>query len=389
MFWIKPVFNKANYIRKDGTAKVHIRWTHQRKQDYFDTDIYILPNQWKDDHVINHPEEHDLNDEIDDIVTRSKKFWRQCKRDRSNFSLRLLREHMENAYIQDSGNLIDYITLNIERSKNSESTMKKHKDLKNRLAKYRGEQITFSDINPKFINNFKHWLYQQDSRRGGKIGTNYVSSLLALLRSYCKSAIADQLLTSNPFAGIRLDKEASIIVVNTEAELDLLFKLDLSKSSKIWTKDEKYHPSMSRVRYRYLFLAYTGMRFGDHTKVGRENIEGLLLKYIAVKTRKSKGKTARVPLDLFEGRALKIFEMNNYNWRSYDNYQFNIMIRRLMKLAGIKKYIKVHTARHSFKSIMLEKGYSLSIIAEMMGHSSTQTTERYGKISDSAVLKKP
>jgi site-specific recombinase XerD len=48
----------------------------------------------------------------------------------------------------------------------------------------------------------------------------------------------------------------------------------------------------------------------------------------------------------------------------------------------------VHGARHTFKSMMLERGYPLHIIAEMMAHSSTSTTAKYGSVSDNAILKK-
>ena len=42
---------------------------------------------------------------------------------------------------------------------------------------------------------------------------------------------------------------------------------------------------------------------------------------------------------------------------------------------------RVHDARHSFASILVNKGVGLSVVRDLLGHSSVTTTERYAKVS--------
>lgn len=52
-------------------------------------------------------------------------------------------------------------------------------------------------------------------------------------------------------------------------------------------------------------------------------------------------------------------------------------ISSAVKKAGIMKHVSAHVFRHSFATHLLEAGYDIRIVQELMGHSNVNTTMIY------------
>lgn len=135
-----------------------------------------------------------------------------------------------------------------------------------------------------------------------------------------------------------------------------------------------------------LSLIYScGLRCGELLGLKPENIDS---KRNIVLIRNAKGKKDRiVPL------SLKILDMLRDYYRLYkpQTFLFEGLIKgqaydarslqQAVSKAGIKKPVTLHWLRHSYATHLLESGTDLRYIQELLGHSSSRTTEIYTHVS--------
>ncbi len=79
---------------------------------------------------------------------------------------------------------------------------------------------------------------------------------------------------------------------------------------------------------------------------------------------------------LFPGQNPKEFITERTVQRIFENAKIK---------AGIKKDVSVHTLRHSFATHLLEGGIDLRYIQELLGHSSSKTTEIYTHVTQKSI----
>ena len=68
------------------------------------------------------------------------------------------------------------------------------------------------------------------------------------------------------------------------------------------------------------------------------------------------------------------------------NQKMNAYLKEIATLAGIKKTLTFHLARHTFATtVTLTNGVPIESVSEMLGHKSIRTTQIYAKVIDRKV----
>jgi integrase/recombinase XerD len=139
-----------------------------------------------------------------------------------------------------------------------------------------------------------------------------------------------------------------------------------------------------------LSLIYScGLRCGELLALKPVHIDS---KRNIVLLKNSKGQKDRiVPLSPFILEMLreyyKLFKPKTYLFEgqtagmAYDSRSLQLILKQALQKTGITKPATLHWLRHSYATHLLESGTDLRYIQELLGHSSSKTTEIYTHVS--------
>lgn len=239
--------------------------------------------------------------------------------------------------------------------------------------------VTFAKITPEWVRKFREYLDKKAvtwsrygfERKGGKG-----------LSEATKLGYFNKLKTA---LGIAVKRH--IIPTNPADEVEGFHRRD---SARMYlTQDEVRRLAATpcpndTVRRAFLFSCLTGLRRSDVERLRWEDVhdqDGLVRLIFAQK--KTGGQEY---LDIAEQAATLMGErgVGPVFPGLVSPARTNLILRKWVARAGIRKHISFHCARHTFATLMLDIGTDIYTVSKLLGHRELTTTQVYAKILDKA-----
>lgn len=369
------VYNREKHLNPDGKALVQIEAYQDGRRVYFSTHIYLTPKQWnvRKRLVTHHPEADSLNYMLHELVMnlehKEMELWRK--------GLGVTLDNLKMALKTDGKkSFIQFVEREVASSAKKASTRKNLKSTLKLLAKFK-PKLDFEGVDTNFIYRFEEFLYKEGCC------TNTVAKHMKHLRAFVNSAIDKGHMKAEDYAfrRYRIRTEESRHTHLVAEEMLRLETLDVSG-------DVKLRHSLDA----FLFCCYTGLRYSDFIALTENNIvmiEGKpWIVFRSVKTNVE----VKLPLHLlFEGKAWKLLYRYKGNWNSFftlkSNSCINYDLKKIAKLAGIKKHFTFHSSRHTNATLLIYEGVNITTVQKLLGHRNISTTQIYSEIMGETIVK--
>lgn len=279
----------------------------------------------------------------------------------------------------------------------ADSTKRAYSVTKEYIYAFNKEQFGIEDVrliqyDLPYLMRFTVWLRKQKKRITMKKRlTNQPLSLKTIklyMEKFCSMlnfAVEHDYLEVNPFNKYDMSK-LDTVIKHTADMLDRKISRENLRRIEASPLDD---PKMERTRLIFLFQRWTGMAWAD---LNKKDIRKCIKtdrddKTCVMYNREKNGQLAIVPL--FSETEALLKRLDYYvNPGSYTTYYTNIKaLFDHFGLQGSDEDLGTHTGRHVFGSEMLEMGMTIESVSRMMGHATTEETQRvYAKINSEKIF---
>jgi len=282
--------------------------------------------------------------------------------------------------------LISFADYWVETTDRSAGTKKQLRQAIRNLKEYKvatKHSLHFDSIDLEFYDSFIDFLIRKN------YGKNTIGTLIKNVKVFMNEAVERKLTNNLQFKNRRFKtiEEPTETIYLSEKEIKKLYKLDLSKDSRL-----------EKVRDLFIIGCYTGLRFSDLSQLKKDNInkEGNLVK---IRTQKT-GELVIIPLNAFVREILSKYEGEPP--QAISNQKMNDYLKELGEQAEIEEAVLItgtkggvrttetfkkwelittHTARRSFATNAYLQNVPTISIMKITGHRTEKSFLKYIKIS--------
>jgi integrase/recombinase XerD len=369
--------------KKDGKCSVKIKVSFNGKRKYFSTKIDLTLDEFEK--VFNAKRRTDEQKEIEEKILGFKNKATDIIKKLRVFTFDAFEENFleeRNTYNSVSFAFDKYIE---QLSKEERvGTASSYRCAKNSFGKFK-ENLTFAEVSAPFLKSYEKWMLNEGNNLT-TIGI-YVRNLRAI---YNQQKIDKSIY---PFGEAKdkysIPTGSNIKKALTHEELAKIYNYKAESNS---TKE------MAKDYWIFLYLS-NGINVKDFCMLKWGDIDGNMLTYNRAKTQRTK--TGSKPIFVaLKKETLEIIKKWGKPSKSKDDYIFphlefgmtaekqratyqqltktiNKYIKNICEEVGINKNVTTYFARHSFATVLKRSGANISLISDLLGHSSVRVTESY------------
>ena len=292
---------------------------------------------------------------------------RYAIRYRDSLELELMQKNAGFKLNEDISKLDFFTYFDKLKERKSTNTRKKWTATKKHLEIFTKGKLMISEIDQRFCTNFYYFLKDNCSH---STPITYYKVFSAALNSL----VMDEIININPAKLAMQREDLKREISKSKSKRREFLTIEEVKKLENTPMDDK------NIKYAFLFSCYSGLRLCDIRKLTHDMIQDGAVYF-------RQNKTSEDERNKLLPQALEILEKQNKNTRKKklifklpDNKVINRHIAKWIKRAEINKKITFHCARHSFATIILNKGIDIYLVKELMGHKDLKSTQVYARL---------
>ena len=253
---------------------------------------------------------------------------------------------------------------NVLSGKVDNTALYKYKKSRERVYEYiktlGKSDMRLKDITPSFVEDYQNYCLKN-------LKTSTANKEMKMLKKIFAFAVSERHIEVSPFQ-IRLKEDKLEYHPLTPTEIDMMFNKEIENER------------ISMVRDLFIFQCYTGLSYIDMATLTKEDI----VDDIIIKRRKKTDVKSIIPLLPI---SKSILEKYDYRLPIISNQKYNAYLKVLGDTCGCRMILHSHLARHTYATLLLNKGVDMVTVSKTMGHSNSKITERiYAEMRKNTVV---
>ncbi len=366
------VFAKKDYVSRDGHVPLMFRLTIHRKVYTIKLDKRIKIEDWDENlrrAKESHPNAQLFNAYLAKIESKAEKIILEAQLTERVITFESFLREYEGLSPYDFYHVASKY-YDTKRGISSPGYLQKIEHVVGKLKEF-SPKLEIHQVDYDFVIRFIAHLREKRHNCQNTINTN-----IKVLRRIFRLAIKLKVIKENPFSDYQL--------TTIKVERPSLTMPELKKY------EDLLNYNLSGIQHQvlcwFLLAVYSGRRYDD-----LRNFETWIFLHDRIVLKQAKRIAGReqpkeITVFLHQKLNLIVSEIISRNYRPLTNSKANVILKSISELAGIKKNISFHSARHTFANINKRLTQDLTVRRDLLGHDSIKSSLIYDHV-DQDLLK--